>query len=147
MPTYDVECQACGNTKEIHCSYTERNNLVPCDCGGKCKKIVSGFALGTGMYNQKVKKYSSQQSDQIAELRSLGVEKISASTQGFSDTCKSLLSEKNRVADQMAMGAERQQRILAEKVKASKPSAGEVKRLEKIFSEKNVPRGTNKKPK
>lgn len=83
----------------------------------------------------------------ISELRSIGVERVSASTQGFDATCKSLLSEKSRVSDQMAMGAERQKNILAEKVKAAKPSAGEVKRLEKIFSEKNVPRGTNKKPK
>lgn len=143
--TYDVECCKCGIVKEIHCSYTERDTQVPCDCGGSCKRIPSNFSLGAGMYHQKTS--FNKKNDMLAELRSIGVEKISASTQGFEKTCKSLLSEKNRVADQMAQGAERQQKILAEKVKASTPSASEVKRLEKIYEKKNVPRGTNKKPK
>jgi hypothetical protein len=76
----------------------------------------------------------------VSELKSIGVEKISGSTQGFENTCKDLLKEKNRVADQMAQGAERQQKVLAEKVKASTPSASEVRRLEKIYEKKSPPR-------
>jgi hypothetical protein len=144
--TYDVECQSCGVVKEIHCSYDQRNNLFPCDCGGDCKKIVSNFALGAGMYNQKIKS-NAQRSDQMAELRSMGIEKISASTQNFDNTFRDLKKNSSQVIDQMKAGEERQKKNLAEKVKASTPSASEVKRLERIYEKKNVPRGTNKKPK
>lgn len=145
MPTYDVECQACGNTKEIHCSYDERNNPFPCDCGGELKKIVSSFSLGAGMYHQDTRPSANKRSDLMAELRSCGIEKISASTQNFDSTCKDLLSDKSRISDQMAQGAERQQKILAEKVKASTPSASEVKRLERIYDKKNISRPPQKK--
>lgn len=145
MLTYDFACEQCGLTKEVHCSYADRNNPLPCPCGGEFKKIVSSFVLGSGMYNQPTKKYSARRDDMMAELRSCGIEKISASTQNFDSTCKDLLKEKSRISDQMACGAERQQKILAEKVKASTPSASEVKRLERVYDKKNIGRPVPKK--
>jgi len=73
----------------------------------------------------------------MAELRQLGIEKISGSTQNFDSTYQDLKKNSNMVKEQMAQGAERQQKVLAEKVKASTPSASEVKRLEKIYEKKN----------
>ena len=137
MPTYDVECLKCGHTKEIHCKYEERNNTFPCDkCNGDCKKIVAGFSLGAGLYHEKTPSMA-KRSDQMAELRQLGIEKISGSTQNFDSTYQDLKKNSNMVKEQMAQGAERQQKVLAEKVKASTPSASEVKRLEKIYEKKN----------
>lgn len=146
MLTYDVQCDKCGLIKEVYCSYSERNNMFPCYCGGFAKKIPSNFALGAGMYNQPTKKYSSKREDQMAELRELGIEKISASTQNFDDTFNDLKRNSSMVREQMLAGEEKQKKNLDEKVKASKPSASEIKRLERIYEKKNiVPYGTKRK--
>ncbi len=136
--TYDFECCDCGLVKEVYCSYDERNTPLPCPCGGELKKIVSGFALGAGMYHQDTRPSTNKRADQMAQLRELGVEKISASTQNFDSTFSDLKKNSSRVREQMQAGAERQQKILAEKVKASTPSASEIKRLEKVYERKNI---------
>lgn len=138
MPNYDYECPKCNAVKEINCSYSDKPQSIPCDCGGVMGKAIRNFALGAGMYHQKTT--FEKKSDMLAELKSYGIEKISASTQNFESTFQDLKKNKSQVTDQMKAGAERQQKILAEKVKASTPSASEVRRLEKIYEKKSNPK-------
>ncbi len=40
MPTYDYECEKCGKEVTKFRLIADRHNLLSCECGGKCKKIV-----------------------------------------------------------------------------------------------------------
>ena len=44
MPTYDYRCESCGHVFELSHGMTE-NPAPECpDCGGKCRRLISGGA-------------------------------------------------------------------------------------------------------
>lgn len=71
MPTYDYECQKCGDRYELFQSITEQPNTRCPKCGGKAQRLISGGAgllfKGSGFYitdyrSESYKKRAAQES-------------------------------------------------------------------------------------
>lgn len=42
MPRYDYECSSCGSVTEHLFSMASKPEVVPCECGGECRSLITG---------------------------------------------------------------------------------------------------------
>jgi len=118
MPVYDYECKKCGEGTEISHKAGEGRFIKCVACGGKMRKVVSGFYVGN--LGRPRTSGRNCESDMRAEMKEdFGIEDFKPITaKGVGEVYQNVKQQGGLVKEQMAARREQTDRTQKDKMKS-----------------------------